>query len=135
MKKQLFLTTAMAATLSSLSGCSSPEDDWGSEVTADSDTAVCMDEDGYRIDDNACDKDYAVRSSGGRYWYYVNRGNRIPYYGDSVLDPRLGFQGTYFRNEGVKYARAPATANISRSVAVSRGGFGSKARFFGSGRS
>jgi hypothetical protein len=133
MKKQLFLTTAMAATLS---GCSTSDDDWGSDVVADRDTRVCVDQNGYRVDDDDCERTTYVRTGGaGFLWYYVGRGSRLPYYGDSVRDPRLGLKGSYFPNKGVSYAKAPAAANMARSAAVSRGGFGSSGRSFGGGRS
>lgn len=136
MKKQLFLTTAMAATLTTLSGCGSPDDDWGGDVVADRDTRVCVDQNGYRVDDDSCERDTRVHSGGGGlFWYYVGRGSRVPYYGDSVRDPRLGYKGSYFPAKGVQYAKAPAASAMSRSSAVSRGGFGSSRRSFGSGRS
>lgn len=137
MKKQLFLTTAMAATLTGLSGCGSRGDDeWGGDVVADRDTAVCVDQNGYRVDDDFCDGDVNYRVHGGGHsWFYVNRGGRVPYYGDSVRDPRLGLKGSYFKTNGVDYARAPKSANMVRSAAVSRGGWGSSGRSFGGGRS
>ena len=136
MKKQLFLTTAMAATLGSLSGCSSPEDDWGNDVVADRDTRVCVDQNGYRVDDDRCERSTHVHSGGGGlFWYYIGRGSRVPYYGDPVRDPRYGFKGSYFPTKGVNYAKAPAATAMSRSSAVSRGGWGSSGRSFGGGRS
>lgn len=133
MKKQLALTTAMAATLAGLSGCSS-RNDWGDDVVVDRDTRVCVDQNGYRVDDDRCNQ-RGYHTGGSHLWYYVNRGNRVPYYGDGVNDPRLGFKGSYFAAEGTQYANAPAKANLVRSTAVSRGGFGSKGGFFGGGRS
>lgn len=137
MKKQVFLTSAMAATLTALSGCSSSEDDWGSDVVADQDTRVCVDQNGNRVQDDDCERRASHRSGigAGFLWYYVGRGSRVPYYGDSVRDPQLGLKGSYFPTKGTNYAKAPATANMARSASVSRGGFGSSGRSFGGGRS
>lgn len=136
MKKQLFLTTAMAATLSSLTGCASADDDWGGDVVADRDTRVCVDQNGYRVDDDRCERSTRVHSGGGGlFWYYLGRGSRVPYYGDPVRDPRYGFKGSYFPTKGVQYAKAPAASSMVRSTPVARSGFGSSGRSFGSGRS
>jgi hypothetical protein len=134
MKKTLVLTTAMAATLTALSGCSA-DDDWDSEVIADRDTELCVDQNGYRVDDDYCDRP-SVRGGGGFYsWYYVSRGGRIPYHGDSVRDKRMAFAGSANRTAGAQYVRSPADANMTRSAAVARGGFGSSGRSYGGGRS
>ncbi len=130
MRKQLFLTSAMAATLS---GCSSG-DDWDGNVYARNDTSVCVDQNGYRVDDSYC-RTTRTGYYGGHRWYYVGRGGRIPYQGDRVSDPSRGFTGSYDAKPGSSYARAPAEANMTRSAAVSRGGFGSSSRSFGGGRS
>lgn len=128
MKKQLFLTSAMAATLS---GCSSGND-WDGNVYARNDTRVCVDQNGYRVADSYC----GTRTYyGGSRWYYVGRGARIPYQGDSVNDRKLGFTGGYDAKPGANYAAAPSEANMTRSSARSRGGFGSSSRSFGGGRS
>jgi hypothetical protein len=131
MNKQLALTTAMAATLTSLSACSSGND-WDGSY-ADNDTRVCVDESGKRVDDSQCNN----RIHGGGYhgWFYVNRGSRMPYYGDSVNDSKLGIQGSKTPVTGKSYASAPAHTNLTRSAAMSRGGFGSSSRSFGGGRS
>ncbi|MBA4162278.1 MAG: hypothetical protein C0515_09435 [Novosphingobium sp.] len=131
MKKQLALTTAMAATLTSLSACSSGNDWEGSY--ADNDTRVCVDEAGRRVDDSQC-RSY-IRGGGYYGWYYVNRGSRLPYYGDSVRDTKLGIKGSPAPVAGRSYADAPSHTNLTRSAAMSRGGFGSSSRSFGGGRS
>ncbi|MCY1671415.1 hypothetical protein OVA07_10380 [Novosphingobium sp. SL115] len=133
MKKQLALTTAMAATLSTLSACSGGND-WDDGVVADRNTAVCVDQDGKRVRDENC-PGRSHYGGGSHFWYYVNRGGRLPYYGDPVNDPRYGFKGSYFATKGAQYASAPASANMIRSKPISRGGFGSSGRFFGSGHS
>lgn len=133
MKKHLALTTAMAATLAGLSGCSS-RNDWDDDVVVDRDTRVCVDQNGYRVEDGRCGQS-GYYGGGSHLWYYVNRGNRVPYYGDRVNDPRLGFKGSYFATKGAQYASAPAKSNLVRSTPVSRGGFGSKGGFFGGGKS
>lgn len=131
MNKQLALTTAMAATLTSLSACSSG-DHWEGSY-ADNDTRVCVDENGNRVDDSQCHNH--IRGGGYHGWYYVNRGSRMPYYGDSVNDPKLGIKGSKTPVAGKSYASAPAHTNLTRSAAMSRGGFGSSSRSFGGGRS
>jgi hypothetical protein len=129
----LTLTTALAATF--LAGCGQREAEWGDDPGnyADSDTAICVNEDGQRIDDDACDDD---RRYGGGFatFIYLGRGGYIPYYGERARP------GTYSTTPrvGTVYGRAPAAANMTRSAAVSRGGFGSSARSSGgrmSGRS
>lgn len=131
-KKHLALTTAMAATLSSLSACSSG-DDWDDSY-ADKDTAICVDEAGKRVDDANCRAPH-IRGGGFLAWYYINRGSRLPYYGDSVNDPKLGIKGSRTPTPGASYASAPAHTNLTRSAARARGGFGSSGRSFGGGRS
>ena len=136
MKKHLALTTAMAATLAGLSGCSS-RNEWDDDVVADRDTRVCVDQNGYRVEDNRCGQRSGMGGigTGALLWYYVNRGNRVPYYGDRVNDPRLGFKGSYFATKGAQYANAPAKSNLVRTAPVSRGGFGSSGKTFGGGLS
>lgn len=133
MKKQLVLTSAMAATLSALPGCSS-NPDWDSNTWADQDTAVCVNQNGERIDDDYCEN--RGRSyHGGSRWFYINSGSPIPYYGDSIRDKRYGFSGYDQPKAGVAYAKAPATTTVTRSQAISRGGFGSSSKSFGGGHS
>lgn len=127
MKQKLALTTAMAATLAGCSG----GNEWDDGVVADRDTAVCVDQDGRRVIDDNCDERRGGRVGGSHFWYYVNRGNRVPYYGDPVRDPSYGYKGSYFPTKGATYAQAPASANMVRSKPVARGGFGSKGKFFG----
>ena len=133
--KNLVLTTAMAATLTALSGCSRGKD-WDDNVVADRDTAVCVDQSGKRIAEAGCN----THRGGGSaamlgYWYYMGRNSRVPYMGDSVNDPARGFVGSATPRAGTSYASAPAAANMTRSAAVARGGFGSSGRGFGGGRS
>ncbi len=137
--KNLALTTAMAATLSALAGCSSGND-WDDNVVAERDTAVCVDQSGKRIADAGCT---TQRSGGGGmgsaamlgYWYYMGRNSRVPYIGDSVNDGSGRFIGSSRPSAGTSYASAPPAANMTRSAAVARGGFGSSGRGFGGGRS
>jgi hypothetical protein len=138
MRKQLSMTTAMAAALVALPACSS-NDGWNEDVIADRDTAVCVDQQGRRVDDDLCDDDRG-RSGGSSafLWYYIGRNSAVPYYGDSIHDRRFarhGRPGTFAPRQGVNYARAPATTKMTRSQAVSRGGLGSSSRRFGGGRS
>lgn len=140
MKKQLSMTTAMAAALLSLPGCSS-NDDWNEDVVADRDTAICVDKEGKRVDDSQCGQQTVVHHSGGSgvgsafLWYYLGRSSAVPYYGDSIRAPRYAGLGSYEPRSGVNYARAPAASRMTRSAAVSRGGLGSSGRSFGGGRS
>ena len=141
MKKQMFMTTAMAAALAGLPACSSNNDGWNEEVIADRDTAVCVDQQGKRVDDDLCDND-GPRSSGmgnAFLWYYIGRSAAVPYYGESIHDRRYSRYARYNSfspRPGVAYGRAPAATRMTRSQAVSRGGLGSSSRRFGgSGRS
>ena len=128
----LTLTTALAATF--LAGCGQGEAEWGDgeDVYADRDTAICVNREGERIDDDYCED----RRYGGGFatFIYLGRGGYIPYYGERARP------GSYYTSPvaGANYARAPRAANMTRSAAASRGGFGSRARSNGgmwSGRS
>lgn len=138
MRKQLSMTTAMAAALVALPACSS-DNGWNEEVIADRDTAVCVDQQGSRVDDDLCDDGRRGGVGPGAFmWYYLGRSAAVPYYGDSIYDRRFarhGRPGTFAPQPGVDYARAPASTKMTRSQAVSRGGLGSSSRRFGSGRS
>ena len=136
MKKQLTMTTAMAAAL--LTACSS-NDGWNEDVIADRDTAVCVDKEGRRVDDDLCSNDRG--GSGGGFasnaflWYYIGRSTALPYYGDSIYDSRYRGRGSFKPTLGTNYARAPVSTAMTRSQAVSRGGLGSRGRSFGGARS
>lgn len=139
MKKQLTMTTAMAAALVALPGCSGG-DDWNEDVYASGDTAVCVNQQGERVDDDLCggSRTHYVGGGGGSnafLWYYLGRSSAIPYYGDSIRDPRFAGHGSYQPRPGATYAPAPAHTRMTRSAAVSRGGLGSSGRSFGGGRS
>ena len=134
MRKQLFMTTAMAASLTALSACSS-NDGWNEDVVADRDVAVCVNQQGTRVDDDLCDHHrYSGGGSNAFLWYYLGRNSRVPYYGDSIHDRRFA-AGSYVPGTSTGYARAPVESRMTRSQAVSRGGLGSMARSFGGGRS
>lgn len=135
-KKQLGLTTAMAATLTALGACSTAtDDDWDSGPIAQSDTRVCVNQNGERIDEDECEGGRRYYHGSGVGWYYMGRGSRLPYIGDSVRNSRYGFVGSSMPMPGVNYASAPSAANMTRSSARARGGFGSSGRGFGGGRS
>lgn len=140
MNKQLSMTTAMAAALLSLPGCSS-NDGWNEDVVADRDTAICVDKEGKRVDDNQCGQRNVVHHGGGSgvgtafLWYYLGRNSAVPYYGESIRNPRYAGMGSYEPRSGVNYAAAPTASRMTRSTAVSRGGLGSRGRSFGGGRS
>ncbi len=133
MKKQLTMTTAMAAALAALPACSS-NDGWNEETTAQWDTAVCVDQQGQRVDDDLCDDDRRGGSS-AFLWYFIGRNSAVPYYGDSIFDRRFKGRGSFKAQPGVRYDRAPVSTNMTRSQAISRGGLGSSGRSFGGGRS
>lgn len=133
MKKQLTLTTAVAAALTALGGCSSTSD-WDEDVIAAQDTAVCVDSQGYRVDDDLCDDDWDGYRSGYSH-YYIRRSARLPYYGETIHDRRFAGAGSFLATPGTSYARAPVSTRMTRSAAVSRGGLGSSGRSFGGGRS
>lgn len=125
MKSELKITTAIAAAL--LAGaCSQQQDnDWGE--TAERDTAICTDRNGQRVPEANCQQRAHAGSGVGNafLWYYLGRSSVIPYYGDRVGG------GSYQRSAGTPYFRAPATASMTRSAAIARGGFGSSAHGFG----
>ena len=136
MTKQLTMTTAMAAALIALAACSSQAED----VIADNDTAICVDQEGKRVEDNRCGNDVHHYHGGGGassafLWYYLGRSSAIPYYGDSIRDSRYAGRGSFNARPGASYARAPSTTGMTRSQAVSRGGLGSSGRSYGGGRS
>jgi hypothetical protein len=134
MKKKLLITSTMAMTLAALSGCSSG-DDWNEDVIASDDTAICVDQNGTRIEDEECDKSrYTNGGSRGSFFYFA-RGARLPYIGDSLRDSRYKFAGYSKPMVGVKYNAAPSSTGMSRSSAIARGGFGSGSRSYGGGRS
>ncbi len=134
MRKQLAMTSAMAAALLALPGCS--KDNGWEEVVAENDTAVCVDKQGKRVEDAQCMRQANAHGGGGSsafLWYYLGRNARVPYYGDSIRDAR--FNGGSYQPRAGAYSLAPSDANMTRSAAVSRGGMGSRGRYFGSGRS
>ena len=136
MNKQRPVPPAMAPPLPARPACSS-NDDWNGDVVAERDTAVCVDREGRRVDDDRCSNDHYHGSgvASAFLWYYIGRNSAVPYYGDSIHDRRFAGRGTFTRSPGVQYARAPASTAMTRSRAVSRGGLGSSARSFGGSRS
>ncbi|WP_294236173.1 hypothetical protein [uncultured Sphingomonas sp.] len=115
-------TTAMAAALLA-SGCNraKADDNW----TADQDTAICTDAQGKRLPDDRC-RQTRVGGGGGAFWYFLGRGRAIPFYGERATG------GSFRAAPGARYAAAPSGSAMTRSAAVSRGGFGSSAARFGS---
>lgn len=125
MKGELKVTTAIAAALLAGACSSTPDNGWGE--TAERDTAICTDRNGQRVPETNCQQH--VSHGGGAanafLWYYLARSSVVPYYGDRVGG------GSYQRAAGTSYFRAPAASSMTRSAAISRGGFGSSARGFG----
>ena len=131
MKKQLGMTTVMAATLLGAPACSS-NDEWNEDVYTERDTYVCVDDLGVRVDDDLC----RTRISGSSYHpYYFGARSPLPYYGDTIYDPRYRGTGSFTARTGTAYDQAPVTTRMTRSQAISRGGLGSSGRSFGGGRS
>lgn len=117
----LVFTTALASTLLS-AGCSRQD----ANQYADRDTAVCVDKQGNRVPDDRCSGGYHGSGLSNAFlWYYLGRSSAVPYYGDRVSG------GSFTRTPGATYFHAPSTTSITRSVAISRGGFGSSAHSFG----
>lgn len=128
MSKKIFnltITTAVATAIASCGPSRSYDDtywDDGSTYFADRDTAVCVDrKTNRRIPDEECNR----RSGGYASWYYIGRNGAIPYYDDPVRG------GTYSKPTGSTVYRAPKSTAVTKSVAVSRGGFGSSYRSSG----
>lgn len=122
MKKKNFYLTLTTAVATSLAACGqSPNTDWDDGYTqyADRDTAVCVDQRTQkRVPDEECRRGGGSRSG----WYYMGRNSAVPYHGQSVAG------GSYSRPSGRTFYYAPKTTNMTKSSAVSRGGFGSSAR-------
>ncbi|WP_375383022.1 hypothetical protein [uncultured Sphingomonas sp.] len=120
MKADLKITTALAATLLA-AGCQRQDNGW----TADRDTAICVDRSGKRVPDAQCPRTAEAGHGGGVspfLWYYLGRSSVVPYYGDPVRG------GSFTGRAGTSYGRAPAEVAMTRSAAISRGGFGSSAQ-------
>ncbi|MEP9402212.1 hypothetical protein [Sphingomonas sp. VNH70] len=127
MRNDLKITTGVAAALL-LAGCGGRDRDDG--WTARSDTAVCTDQNGVRVPDSNCNRRTGGSGVGSAFlWYYLARNAAIPPYGERARG------GTFTRVPGRSYAYAPASTAMTRSQAISRGGFGASGRSFGSGRS
>lgn len=136
MRKDLTITTAIAtALLASGCGRSDPEPDgW----TAQNDTAICTDRDGRRVPDDRCPRQQLASTGAGVghgsagnafLWYFLARNSVIPPYGERARG------GSFAGVAGTRYTRAPADTLVTRSGAISRGGFGASAHSFGGGRS
>ncbi|WP_375394202.1 hypothetical protein [uncultured Sphingomonas sp.] len=121
MKLDLKITTGVAAALL-VSGCGQRDNGW----TATDNTAICTDRQGNRVPDAECQRHVGGGGMGTAFlWYYLGRNSVIPYYGQHVGG------GSFRPAAGAAYARAPAGSAMTRSAAISRGGFGSSARGFG----
>lgn len=132
MKKQLTLTATLAA---ALSGCSSPGNEWDNDVYSSVDSAVCTDKNGIVVDDSQCRSNFRGGSYYGGYGYhYYPRNSRLPFQGESVRDARFA-TGSDTPRPGAQYYGSPVETRMTRSQAMSRGGFGSRGRSFGGGRS
>ncbi len=113
-----FTLAVAAATL--LAACDQPP----MQQRVQQPVAVCV-QNGVRVPDTSCSRS---RHAGGG-WYYYGRGALMPYYGERVAG------GSFTRTPGATYFHAPVSTGMSRTAAISRGGFGASAHSFGSGRS
>jgi hypothetical protein len=93
---------------------------WQRLLLAGQNTSICTNQFHQRVPDYECNGSYG----NAFVWYYLGRQSVVPYYGQTV------FGGGYTRTAGATYFHAPVAANVTRSVAVSRGGFGSSARTY-----
>jgi uncharacterized protein YgiB involved in biofilm formation len=129
MRKTFNLTITSALASAFLGACAQDNEgaDWedNSSGYSRSDIAVCVDGQGHRIDDDYCDDDRDHHHGGS--FIYLARGSYIPYHGERA------WAGTYSNTPrpGTTYLRPPASTNMTRSAAISRGGFGSSARSSG----
>jgi hypothetical protein len=116
----LRITIGVAAAVLA-SGCQRQPERW----TADRDTAICTDRSGRRVSDDQCSQ-HNRHGGGGFGWYYLARNATLPFLGERARG------GSYQPGAG-RYVRAPVASAVTRTGAVSRGGFGGSGRFFGSG--
>lgn len=129
MNRDLKLTTALAAALLA-GGCDRQPKDNG--WTTAQNTAICTDAQGRRVADGNCRATQAHHGGvgvGAFAWYFLGRNARLPYLGERASG------GSFESSPAARYAFAPASTAVTRSAAISRGGFGSAGRFFGGGRS
>lgn len=128
MTKKFMLTATIAAAIAATaSGCGprQPQGYADNGYYSGRDTAVCTDRSGRRVDDRYCQRNSHSGMGNAFMWYYLGRSSATPYMGQPVRG------GTFTRTAGATYFHAPSAANVTRSVAVSRGGLGSSARSFG----
>ncbi|WP_294390390.1 hypothetical protein [uncultured Sphingomonas sp.] len=129
MRKELTITTAVAAALMA-AGCDRRPPEW----TAQQDTAICTDRQGKRVPDRNCEQRghgaYGGNGASSAFmWYFLGRNSQVPYYGEAARG------GSYSGTTGRSYFRAPSGSAMTRSAAISRGGFGSSAHSFSSAHS
>lgn len=129
MKKKIILSATLAAALAATAACSRSPGYYDNGYYAGQNTAVCVDRMGNRVPDTQCGGGGYAGANNAFLWYYLGRSSVIPYYGTHVGG------GSYTRTAGATYFHAPVSANVTRSVAVSRGGLGSSARSYSSARS
>lgn len=117
MKKTLNITTAVAAALSvTVAGCGAPAQDYDDDDDIDwRKRSACVDKrSNKRVDEKYC------RSGGGYYgMFFFRNGQKVPAYGTSIP-----------RSYG-SYNKTSVMSSYPKST-VSRGGFGSSAKSYGS---
>ena len=67
----------------------------------------------------------AFGMGGAAFWYFLGRGRPIPFYGERATG------GSFRPATGARYVAAPSGSAMTRSAAISRGGFGASASRFG----
>lgn len=134
MRKDLTITTAIAAALLATACNKTKDDGWAVQ----DDTAICTDREGKRVPDNKCPRQALANgthggmngaATGAFLWYFMARNSVIPPYGERARG------GSFNRVAGTSYVRAPSNTFATRESVISRGGFGASARSYGGARS
>lgn len=126
-KKRFVLAATLAAALAMTAGCKRQggwdDGNYAYNNYAGQNTALCVDRrNNQRLPDSYCQRGYNGGGANPFLWYYLGRSSAIPYYGEPVRG------GSFTRTAGATYFHTTPSMNMTRSVAISRGGFGSSAR-------
>jgi hypothetical protein len=115
---ELRITTALSAALLA-AGCG-PKFDEKKGWNAAENTALCTDEQGKRVEDRYCDRNYRATGYHHYGWYYIPRGGYVPAYGMAARG------GSYTAAPGARFTPSGVSA-----AHIARGGFGSSAHAAG----